>query len=106
MPSLLTLKAKQLSLQPLQPKLKIKKPKLLRSNPARLSYLVNGDDFGYLIDDECILTGYAIATTIRRPPREDDLDTDDSELSDYVKLRLWLARELALRKLQQENGTG
>jgi hypothetical protein len=86
-----------------QQRLKIKKPKLLRSNPSRLSYLINGNTFGYLIDDEDILSGYRIDTRIRRPIEESKLDNDD-DLSDYVKFRLWLARQLALRKYNEKWG--
>jgi hypothetical protein len=45
------------------------------------------------INDDAIYVGYT-----RRPDELNLLvDDDDEELSDYVKLRLFLAREMALR---------
>jgi hypothetical protein len=74
----------------------IKKPKPLRSNPTRYILVhVEGNEDGYSIDDENIYVGY------RRPEVVKDLkDTvaDDEDLSDYVKTRLFLARQLALMK--------
>ena len=78
-----------------QQKLRIKKPKLLRSNPLRKSLLLSGDDYGFLIDDEDIYVQY------RRPEIQDKDALDDEELSDYVKFRLFLARQLALAKFRE-----
>ena len=77
----------------------IRKPKLLRSNPSRLSLLINGDDFGFFIDDEGILSGY-------RLPKNSKLDelTENDDLSDYVRLRLFIARELAMKKYKEKWG--
>jgi hypothetical protein len=76
----------------LQQKLKIKKPKLLRSNPLRKSLLANGNTSGFLIDDEDIYIGF-------RPPqleRKNSQFEDDEDISEYAKLRLFIARQLAL----------
>jgi hypothetical protein len=82
-----------LKAHPLKPK--IKKPKLLRSNPLRKSLILAGDDPGsILIDDEDIYVGY------RKPEIVDKLkvvDVDD-DLNDHVRFRLWLARQLAMKK--------
>lgn len=75
----------------------IRKPKLLRSNPTRLSLIVNGNNFGFFIDDEGILSGY-------RTPRVIKPILTDDDLSDYVKLRLFLARELAIRRYHEKWG--
>ena len=58
--------------------------------------LLSGDDYGFLIDDEDIYVQY------RRPEVKDKhtLD-DDEELSDYIKFRLFLARQLALEKFRE-----
>jgi hypothetical protein len=59
--------------------------------------LVGGNDYGYLIDDEDILSGYRVTTKVKRQ----NLKEDDEELSDYVKLRLFIARELAMSKFRE-----
>ena len=80
---------------------KIRKLKLLRSNPFRLSSIVsNGLDPSNLPDDD-----YLIANLINRPPRvTKNSYNDDEELSDYIKFRLFLARELAIRKYNEKWG--
>jgi hypothetical protein len=81
-----------------QQKLKIKKPKLLRSNPYRLTAIrIWGlDPNKVLIDDEDILVNSRrIILKI-----ETSLDNDE-ELTDYVKLRLFLAREMAMSKYRE-----
>ena len=77
---------------------KIKKPKLLRSNPYRLTAIrIWGlDPNKVLIDDEDILVNsrriiLKIETSLH----------DDEELSDYVQLRLFLAREMAMSKYRE-----
>lgn len=35
---------------------------------------------------------------------DQDEEEDDVELSDYVKFRLWLARQIALKKYQEKWG--
>ena len=76
-------------------KQQIKKPKLLRSNPLRKSFIVNGIDTD--IDDEDLITVY------RRKHEFNDLrnQIDDMELSDEIKFRLFLARVKALQKYKE-----
>jgi hypothetical protein len=81
-----------------QQKLTIKKPKLLRSNPYRLSAIrtLGLDPNNVLIGDEDILVNsrriiLKIETSL----------TNDEELTDYVKLRLFLAREMAMSKYRE-----
>lgn len=76
-------------------KAKIKKPKLLRSNPTRLSLLNTGNPIGYYLDDEDMLSGY------RYPKKK---FVFEKEINDYIKLRLFLARELALKKYKEKWG--
>jgi hypothetical protein len=81
-----------------QQKPTIKKPKLLRSNPYRLIAIRTWglDPNQVLIDDEDILVNNRrIILKIKT------FLTDDEELSDYVKLRLFLARELAMSKYRE-----
>jgi hypothetical protein len=83
---------------PSQQKLTIKKPKLLRSNPYRLIAIKTWgrDPNNVLIGDEDILVNSRrIILKI-----EISLD-DDEELTDYVKSRLHLARELAMSKYRE-----
>jgi hypothetical protein len=81
-----------------QQKLTIKKPKLLRSNPYRLIAIRTWglDPNNVLIGDEDILVNsrriiLQIETSL----------INDEELTDYVKLRLFLARELAMSKYRE-----
>jgi len=83
---------------PVQQKLTIKKPKLLRSNPYRLTSIrtLGIDPNLVLIDDEDILVNSCriilkIETSLH----------DDEELSDYIQLRLFLAREMAMSKYRE-----
>ncbi len=58
--------------------------------------ILSGNDDGFLIDDEDIYVQY------RRPEVKDKPSIeDDDELSDYVKFRLFLARQLALEKFRK-----
>lgn len=74
----------------------IKKAKLLRSNPHRYTAInfagVNPWD---AIDDEDIL-----------PQRRYrfELKDDMEELSEHVRFRLWLARQLAMKKFAETHG--
>lgn len=80
----------------LQEKPRIKKPKLLRSNTIRY-YLINYQGWNpseLLIEDEDIILN-------NRRLRIIDLKIVD-KLSEYVKLRLWLARQLALLKFDEK----
>ena len=83
---------------PSQQKPKIKKPKLLRSNPYRLIAIRTWglDPDNVLIGDEDILVNsrriiLKIQTSL----------INDEELTDYVKVRLFLARELAMSKYRK-----
>ena len=76
----------------------IKKPKLLRSNPYRLIAIRTWglDPNQVLVSDEDILVNsrriiLKIETSLH----------DDEELSDYVQLRLFLAREMAMSKYRE-----
>jgi hypothetical protein len=81
-----------------QQKLTIKKPKLLRSNPYRLIAIRTWglDPNQVLVSDEDILVNsrriiLKIETSL----------TNDDELTDYVNLRLFLAREMAMSKYRE-----
>jgi hypothetical protein len=83
---------------PSQLKPTIKKPKLLRSNPYRLIAIKTWglDPNNVLIGDEDILVNsrriiLKIQTSL----------INDEELTDYVKVRLFLARELAMSKYRK-----
>lgn len=72
------------------PKPVIKKAKLLRSNPYRFASIrIAGNSPWTVIDDEDMI-----------PQRRYrfKLESDDNELSDYVKTRLLIARTRALKK--------
>ena len=79
-------------------KARIPKPKLFRANPHRLTHFILIDDNDdVFVQDEDLATGY----------RRRDLDKikhEDVVLSDHVKFRLWLARQLAMRKYYQTWG--
>jgi hypothetical protein len=60
----------------------------------------SGNDPYNVPDDEDILTGYGR----RREEKINGVKNDDIELSDYVKFRLFLARQLALAKYQEAHG--
>ncbi len=83
---------------PSQQKLTIKKPKLLRSNPYRLIAIKTWglDPNRVLVDDEDILVNsrriiLKIETSL----------INDEELTDYVKVRLFLSREIAMSKYRE-----
>lgn len=73
-----------------------KKPKLLRSNPLRFTLIrLNGlDPKDVDFDDE------ALCTKKHRPKLVKNPDTTD-DVSDYVKIRLMIARVKALQKYQE-----
>ena len=75
----------------------IKKPKLLRSNPYRLIAIRTWglDPNQVLVSDEDILVNS------RRIILRIETSLHDEELTDYVKLRLFLARELAMSKYRE-----
>lgn len=75
------------------PKPVIKKAKLLRSNPHRFTAItIAGQNPWMVIDDEDII-----------PQRRYrfELKDDNTDLSDYVRFRLWLARQLAMKKFAE-----
>ena len=82
---------------------KIPKAKLLRSNPHRLSAIrLRGTSPYDAPDDEDLC-----ASSSRRPkvadPKPVDADNDE-ELSDYVKIRLLIARTRAMQKYREAQG--
>ncbi len=78
----------------------IKKLKLLRSNPFRVSSI----RFQGLTPGEVLIDDEDLITSRRRPHfvKDPDLIDDDAELSDYVKTRLFLARMLAMKKYHEK----
>lgn len=79
---------------------RIRKPKLLRSNPLRLGLIRQGtlpSDIGF--DDEDI-----IVATRRSVIAVFDTPGPDDELSDYVLDRLQLARMMAMAKYDEKWG--
>ena len=81
---------------PSQQKLTIKKPKLLRSNPYRLIAIRTWglDPNKVLVDDEdIIVNSRRIVLKVE--------NSIDEELTDYLKMRLFLAREIAMSKYRE-----
>lgn len=79
------------------PKVKLpKKPKLLRSNPLRFTLIrLNGlDPKDIDFDDEALCTKKYRTKLVKNPDITDDV-------SDYVKIRLVIARVKALQKHQE-----
>lgn len=80
---------------------RIPKPKLFRANPHRLSYFAlidDQDDIG--ISDDDLATSYR-----RRDLSKIESPKDDSEgLSEEIRWRLFLARQLALLKYREIHG--
>lgn len=84
--------------QPTQPVPKpvIKKTKLLRSNPHRFTAInFAGTNPWDTVEDEDII-----------PQRKYrfKLEPDSEDVSDHVRFRLWLARQLALKKFVETHG--
>ena len=67
------------------------KPKLLRSNPHRFTAIRLADSDPWVTPDDEMLA------PAQRRYRYPDLQQDD-QVSDYVALRLWLARQMAIQK--------
>ena len=67
------------------------KPKLLRSNPHRFTAIRLADSDPWVTPDDEMLA------PAQRRYRYPDLQQDD-QVSDYVAMRLWLARQLAIQK--------
>jgi hypothetical protein len=79
-----------------RPAAAIKKLKLLRSNPHRYTAInLAGADPWQTVDDEDIMPQ-------RRYRLE--LKPDSDEVSDHVRFRLWLARQLAMKKFAEVHG--
>ena len=71
----------------------IKKAKLLRSNPYRFTAIrIMGQNPWIVVDDEDII-----------PQRKYrfKLEPNSDELSEHVRFRLWLARQLAMKKFTE-----
>ena len=75
---------------------RVPKPKLFRSNPLRKSLILGGTDPWDTVDDEDV-----IVNSYRRPIEPNTVSSDNDELSDHVRFRLWLARQLALKKFNE-----
>ena len=81
---------------PVLVKARIPKPKLFRTNPHRKAhFLLIDDNDDVFIQDEDLATGYR-----RRDLTK--IEHEDVVLSDHVRFRLWLARQLALEKYRQK----
>lgn len=83
-------------------KQRIKKPKLLRSNPLRKSLIISGVDPSDLdgIDDEDVYVSY------RRPElvKSQRIYAPDEELPEDIKWKLFLARQAAMMKYREIHG--
>ena len=60
---------------------------------------IDDDNDDIVVDDEITFGRNLRARDFGKIIHEDDV-----ELSDYVKFRLWLARQLALRKYEETHG--
>lgn len=69
---------------------------LHQQQPQPTSDIDDSDDDGY--DELDIYVAY------RRPELVHDKQPDDGDLSEHVKFRLWLARQLALAKYHEKWG--
>ena len=86
--------------QPHQPW--IKKPKLLRSNPLRLSLIRGGVDPACVsVDDEDVYIGYRRPDLVKVPYQPKD---DDEPLPEDIQWRLFLARQMAMMKYRETRG--
>jgi hypothetical protein len=91
-PLLLRRRRKKLSLQ----KAKQKRLSLLRSNPIR-AVVYSIDDSEYEVEfDDVVHRGYS------RPRVEKELHDEDDDLPEYIRWRLFLARQLALLKYREK----
>ena len=86
---------------------RIRKPKLLRSNPTRLALIRSEYDPADIpFDDEDILTGYfARKNQLDVIRNVQDLEDDNNDLSDYVLARLQQAREKAVEMARSKTST-
>ena len=77
----------------------IRKPKLLRSNPLRLSLIRGGVDPSCVpVDDEDVYVGF------RRPSLVDQAKDNDEPLPEHIQWKLFLIRQLALAKYRETHG--
>ena len=73
------------------------KPKLLRSNPTRKSLLLQGNDNGFLIDDEDVL----VANRRQYLVKDAKIYAPDEDLPRDIEWKLFLARQVALLKYRE-----
>lgn len=77
------------------------KPKLLRSNPYRFTAIRFTDADPWAVpDDEDITLDRNRIAVVKSRNWDPDLD-----ISNYAKTRLWLARQLALKKYLETHGS-
>ena len=76
------------------------KPKLLRSNPTRKALLLQGNDDGFLIDDEDTL----VANRRQEIVKDVKIYAPDEDLPKEIEWKLFLARQLALLKYREVHG--
>jgi hypothetical protein len=82
-------------------KQRIKKPKLLRSNPLRKSLIISGIDPSDIdgITDEDVYVSY------RRPELvKNKLYETDDELPEDIQWKLFLARQVTMMKYREVHG--
>ena len=81
---------------------RIKKPKLLRSNPLRLSQIRSGsaEPSEILFGDEDVIVRLWYTQKIVTPGDDDE----DSDLSDEIKWKLFLARTAAMLQYRAKWG--
>jgi hypothetical protein len=82
-------------------KQRIKKPKLLRSNPLRKSLIISGVSPSDLdgIDDEDIYVSYRRPELVKNKYYE-----PDDDLPEDIQWKLFLARQVALMKYREVHG--
>ena len=76
------------------------KPKLLRSNPTRKALLLQGNDDGFLVDDEDVLVGYRRQQIVK----DTKIYAPDEDLPKDIEWKLFLARQVALLKYREVHG--
>lgn len=80
---------------------RIPKPKVFRSNPLRKSQILSGTDPYNAVDDE----DYIFARNRNKiEVKKFNSSGNDEELSEHVRWRLFLARQLALLKYREVHG--
>lgn len=84
---------------------RIPKPKLFRSNPHRIVHFVFADDDDDIdIDDDSKITGYRKRDLqkVKANPTPDD---PDGTITDDIRWRLFLARQVALVKFRESKSS-